>query len=283
MEFLSLLRRRIWVVNVFGILLGAALAGQAAANLFAAALPQPAAEPRPTRPASRAPSRAGDKSIDGIVGRNVFCSTCGSTPAPAPRRHPYALLAIMVAPTDWRWSVAIIRDYVAWTTGPYGVGSRLGDATVGVINNTSVVLDFGQGREEVLELLGPSFEPSDRCGAPPEGIAEAVRRTGRHTYDVPRSVIDRLLAGGVTPPWPRIVPQGRNGALVGFRVFGIGHDSPFAAIGLADGDLLLAVNGRSIATPEAAMAAFAPLRAERHIWLEVERDDRRLRMDYFIR
>ena len=33
---------------------------------------------------------------------------------------------------------------------------------------------------------------------------------------------------------------------------------------LSDGDLLLEVNGRSIATPDAAMAAFAPLRTASH-------------------
>ena len=283
MDFVMQLRRRIWIADLVGILIGSALAGHAAANLIAAALPHQAAEARPAHPTSRAAALAADKSIDHIVGRNVFCSTCGAAAAPAPRHHLYALLAIMVAPTDWRWSVAIIRDYATLTTGPYGVGARLGDATVAVIDDTSVLLDFGHGSEEVLELLKrPSQAWSDRCDGPPESTGGAVRQTGRHAYDVPRSMIDRVLAGGITPPWPRIVPAASNEALVGFRVFGIGPDSPFAAIGLANGDLLLAVNGRSIATPEAAMSAFAALRTEDRIRLEIERDGRRIRLDYHL-
>jgi hypothetical protein len=52
---------------------------------------------------------------------------------------------------------------------------------------------------------------------------------------------------------------------------GSGRDGPFAAIGLRDGDLLLEVNGRSIATPDAAMAAFAALRTASHVWLAIVR------------
>jgi general secretion pathway protein C len=281
MEFLMLLRRRLWVVDFLGILIGAALAGDAAAQLLAAALPHPAAEARHARPKAAAPLPAGDKSIDAIVGRNVFCSTCGGPPAPGLCRRPYKLLAIMVAPTDWRWSVAIIRDDETATVGPYGVGARLGDATVAVIDNVSVLLDIGLGRSEILELLDRPPRPVSVAG--PDAIADGIRKTGANAYEVRRVVIDRLLSGGITPPWPRIVPESRNDALAGFRVFGIGRDSPFAALGLSNGDLLLSVNGRSIATAEAAMAAFAPLRAASHVWLEVERDGRRVRLDYAIR
>jgi hypothetical protein len=282
MELLWLLRRQIWIVDLFGILLGAALAGQATANLIAAALPHPAVAVRPAPPRSPAPAPPADKSIDRIVGRNVFCSACGGPRAPAPTRHAYALLAIMIAPTDWRWSVAIIRDYERLTVGPYRVGARLGDARIAVIDNTSVLLADGHGGSEILELL-ERHAPTDRCDGPPDAIADGIKKTGPHAYEVRRVVIDRLLSGGITPPWPRIVPESRNDALAGFRVFGIGRDSPFAALGLANGDLLLAVNGRSIATAEAAIAAFAPLRAASHVWLEVERDGRRVRLDYAIR
>jgi general secretion pathway protein C len=285
MEFFTLLHRRLWVVDLLGIMIAAVLVGDAAANLLAAALPRPATEVRHTRLPPPAPIAAADKSIDRIVGRNIFCPMCVG---PAARRtcpRPYRLLAIMVAPTDWRWSVAIIRDYVTGTVGPYGMGARLGDATVAVINDMDVLLQVGHdGCELVLSLVdqGPR-PPPDKCGGAPDPIPNGIRQTGAHAYEVQRVVIDRLLSGGMTPPWPRIVPESRNDALAGFRVFGIRPDSPFAALGLSNGDLLLAVNGRSIATAEAAMAAFAPLRAASHVWLEVERDGRRVRLDYAIR
>jgi general secretion pathway protein C len=149
----------------------------------------------------------------------------------------------------------------------------------------NVVLQVGRdGCEQVLSIVHQQPRlASDRCGGAPDPIVGGIRQTGPHAYEVQRVVIDRLLSGGMTPPWPRIVPESRNEALAGFRVFGIHGDSPFAALGLSNGDLLLAVNGRPIATAEAAMAAFAPLRAASHVQLEVERDGRRVRLDYAIR
>ena len=207
MELLWLLRRQIWIVDLFGILLGAALAGQATANLIAAALPHPAAPARPAPPRSPPPAQPADKSIDRIVGRNIFCPGCGGPRAPARSRHAYTLLAIMIAPTDWRWSVAIIRDYERLTAGPYRVGARLGDDTIAVIDDTSVLLDDGHGRSEVLELL-QLRAPSDRRGAPPDAIADGIKKTGAHAYEVRRVVIDGLLSGGITPAGPRIVLTG---------------------------------------------------------------------------
>jgi general secretion pathway protein C len=187
-------------------------------------------------------------------------------------------------PSNPRWSIAVIRDDEAATTGPYSVGARLGDATIESIGEVFVVLDVGRGRRELLELLRrPPRAPPDGRAAPPDAFGDGVRKTGAHSYEVRRAALDQFLGGGVTPPWPRVVPQARDGAPVGFRLFGIGRDGPFAAIGLDSGDLLLEVNGRSIATPDTALAAFTSLRTASHVWLVVERDGRRIRMDYAIR
>jgi general secretion pathway protein C len=78
------------------------------------------------------------------------------------------------------------------------------------------------------------------------------------------------------------VPQLRDGKPIGFRLFGVRSDGPFAAIGLENGDLLLEVNGAPIATPDAALAAYSKLRTADHVWLGVERARRRIRIDYEI-
>src|SRR5438552_7487877 len=131
-----LARRHVWVVDLIGIGIGAALAGHAASLLIAAALPQQAPPPhaRTARQARLAPA---DKSIEGIVGRNIFCSSCGDAPVQEQSRRPLSLLAIMFAPPplDPLLSVAIVRDDETATAGPYGVGARLGDATICAIEN----------------------------------------------------------------------------------------------------------------------------------------------------
>ena len=148
-----------------------------------------------------------------------------------------------------------------------------------------------------IATQAPIAPPNSRI-LPPDASGDGVRKTGAHSYEITRAAQDQFLRGGTTPPWPRIVPQTRDGAPIGarlsvigpdgwtpigLRLFGIGRDGPFAAIGLASGDLLLEVNGRSIATPDAALAAFTSVRTASHVWLLVERDGRRIRMDYAIR
>jgi type II secretory pathway component PulC len=70
---------------------------------------------------------------------------------------------------------------------------------------------------------------------------------------------------------------------VGLRLSGVGAAGPFAALGLRDGDLLLEVSGRSIATPDAALAAYGALRTADRVWLVVERAGERIRTDYVVR
>jgi len=287
MEFL--VRRHFWVVDLVGIAICGILTGHAAAMLILAALPRyeaaaPARRGGMPPPASMS---AADKSIEAIVARNMFCSACGDdVPAPERSRLPFTLLAIMLAPppSDPRWSVAIIRDDETSTAGPYAVGAVLGAATIDAIEDVRVVLDVGRGRREYLELLHrPPHAPADGPRAPLDDLADGIRKTGARSYEIRRAVVEQLLAGGTTLRWPRVVPQARDGEPVGFRLFGVGREGPFAAIGLSDGDLLLEVNGRSIATPDAALAAFAALRSASHVWLAIVRDGRRVRLDYVVR
>jgi general secretion pathway protein C len=187
-------------------------------------------------------------------------------------------------PADPRWSVAVVRDEETATTGPFGVGARLGDATIEAIEQVRVVLDVGHGRRELLELLRerPRAGPAGHRGAA-DAIGHGIQRTGTHSFEVRRAALDRFLSGGMTASMPRVVPDVRDGQPVGLRLLGVGSDGPFAALGLASGDVLREVNGRSIATPDEALAAYATLRTAGHVWLVIERGGQRIRMDYAIR
>ena len=84
---MEMLRRHLWVVDLAGIALGAVVFGQATATLLASALPRlpapRATRARPVPGAREARPAAAKPAISGIVGRNIFCSTCGDAPGPA--------------------------------------------------------------------------------------------------------------------------------------------------------------------------------------------------------
>lgn len=63
----------------------------------------------------------------------------------------------------------------------------------------------------------------------------------------------------------RVVPQLSDGAMVGYRVFGVRAESPLAKLGLQNGDVLLSVNGHRLTSPERVAELQARLRAAREV------------------
>ena len=124
----------------------------------------------------------------------------------------------------------------------------------------------------------PAFAPTQPMR---EQVLARVRRLGPRLYEVPRGILDQL--GGLRPPAPVIVPEMRDGKAVGFGIFGIAPDSLPAALGLANGDVVIAANGLTLADPDSALAAYAAFQARTHAWLVIERRRQRVRIDYVIR
>lgn len=96
-----------------------------------------------------------------------------------------------------------------------------------------------------------------------------------------RSDIDRWLRASPSALRDaRIVPVARGRRVVGVRVFGVRRDGPLAALGLADGDLILRVNGLDLASPDRCVEAYAQLRQADEVVLELERRGRRMSWRY---
>ncbi|HXU03836.1 MAG TPA: hypothetical protein VN903_22895 [Polyangia bacterium] len=109
-----------------------------------------------------------------------------------------------------------------------------------------------------------------------------IKPIGVH-YEISRRFLDELLKGGTIPALPRIVPATRNGETVGVHLFGIHRYSSLAELGLASGDILLAVNGFLLKDPDTALAAYSTLRNANHASLLIERGGRPIRLEYTIR
>ena len=58
----------------------------------------------------------------------------------------------------------------------------------------------------------------------------------------------------------RITPELKNGKPLGYRLSSIKHGSLLACVGFENGDLIQAINGNDITTPDKALATYAKLR-----------------------
>jgi general secretion pathway protein C len=306
----TLLRKYLWAVDGLVVALCMVFLARATATAIEKKLvgtgPAPKAAPRAAVTPAAAPAYG--KQVEEILKRNIFCSACppilgkpedtSNGPAPAPPLQRTSLnlklLAIMFAPppADPHWSVAIIRDNDSKSAGPYSIGSKLRDATVDDVTEDQVYLDFGGGRREYLDLLdrpqpapgapaSPAAAPSDPFAAE---LEKGIKPLGEHKYEVQRATVDSLLGNmGALAKGARIVPETRDGRPAGFRLFSIKPDGPFAKIGLQNGDVVSAINGLEMNSPDQALLAYTKLKTANHLSVAIERNGQKITKDYNIR
>ena len=225
---------------------------------------------------------------------------------------PLQLMAVMVAPPpyDERWSMAVLKDTERGILGPFGTGEVVRSGTVvASIEPTRIYLDR-DGRSEYLDLLDESTappavsRPRPRPGARPEpekkeekpdetidnrselsaALDEGVKKTGEHTYEVKRGTVDAVLGNmSVLSRSARIVPEVRDGKPAGFRLYSIRPNSPFAKIGLQNGDVISSINGLGLTSPDKALEAYTKLRSANHLSVGVERRGQKVNKEYSIR
>lgn len=77
----------------------------------------------------------------------------------------------------------------------------------------------------------------------------------------------------------RVVPEQRDGKVVGLRLFGLRPNSLLSALGLKNGDRLESVNGFDLTNPEKALEAYARLRTASRLRLHLNRAGQPLDID----
>lgn len=115
-------------------------------------------------------------------------------------------------------------------------------------------------------------------------LGRGTKQVGEGRYEIDRRALDlalnnlALLSGAV-----RVAPDLRDGKAVGFRLFAIAADGPFAQLGLRDEDVLVSINHLDIATAEQVLEAYGKLKTARHLVLGVLRGGRKVSLEYTIR
>jgi general secretion pathway protein C len=117
-------------------------------------------------------------------------------------------------------------------------------------------------------------EPPKSTGAPslPPDIASKIQKVSDTEFNIDRSVVDKILENQAElMRSARIVPEQKDGKVVGVRLFGIRPDTLLGSLGLQNGDRLETLNGFNMASPEKALEAYARLRTASKLNVSVNR------------
>lgn len=93
--------------------------------------------------------------------------------------------------------------------------------------------------------------------APDAGAPAGVAQVGEGQYRVSAALADRLLGDlSVLAREVRIVPAFVNGRAEGFKLFGLRPGAALAGLGLRNGDVVSAIDGIPLDSPESALQAY---------------------------
>jgi general secretion pathway protein C len=114
--------------------------------------------------------------------------------------------------------------------------------------------------------------PSNGPTAVPADIASKIQKISDTEFNVDRSVVDKILENQAElMKSARIVPETKDGKVLGIRLFGIRPDTLLGTLGLQNGDRLESINGFNMGSPEKALEAYARLRTAPKLDVSVNR------------
>ncbi len=118
----------------------------------------------------------------------------------------------------------------------------------------------------------PPPPPAGGPTAVPADIASKIQKVSDNEFNIDRSVVDKILENQAElMKSARIVPETKDGKVLGIRLFGIRPDTLLGTLGLQNGDRLEAINGFNMGSPEKALEAYARLRTAPKLDVQVNR------------
>lgn len=261
-----------WTLTAITIVTCAFFAARTASSLIEADVlisTATAATPEPARTAPK-PIETPKLDPDILTERNIFCSTCvpeRPTGSSANYRgEPALLIATTVADAGARATLRVLSTEVqgswGWGETVPGVGklTRIGGASIDVTDasgNTKTIslLDqVGPGTGAATPGAGPA-----QPGKPASPWEGRIEKLSDGSYQVERTIIRELVAGGGRGAGAAASPVVQKGEVMGLRLRGVRPTSSAAAIGLRSGDLLSAIDGQPIKTMEQMLDLYGKL------------------------
>jgi general secretion pathway protein C len=208
---------------------------------------------------------------------------------------------VITESTDPTWSIAVLQAPGEQLGKMRRVGDGVGDKQVAYIgynttkNSPSVWLVGASALCQVL-LFAPPQPPAtqptaDATKTPTtaaasgsmKDISEKIQKVSDTEFHIDRSAVDYVLEHQAEMmKQTRIVPEQKDGKVVGVRLFGIRPDTLLGKLGLQNGDRLEAINGFEMASPEKALEAYAKLRTAESLNVKVTRRGAPVSIDFKI-
>jgi general secretion pathway protein C len=215
---------------------------------------------------------------------------------------------IVTESTDPLWSVAALQGPGEPHPRMRRVGDDIGGKKVAFIgfnpreHTPAVWIDSGSAlcqamlfRTQPAVAAAPAPTPAAPAAAPeppkpggapalPADIASKIQKVSDTEFNIDRSVVDKILENQAElMRSARIVPEQKDGKVVGVRMFGIRPDTLLGTLGLQNGDRLETINGFNMASPEKALEAYARLRTASALNVKVNRRGSPVSIDFHIK
>ena len=199
-----------------------------------------------------------------IIARDLFSTGAApqpSAPARAADRADLQLLATLVATNPGESSALIATE--AGSTQGYGVGDRLGSATVSAISARQVRLVGADGAESLLTMGGGPVSPAATPDPSPPATPRGVRRT--ELLAILDNPAELQALAKATPH------EGPDGRADGYRLSGIRRGSLLSRLGIRNGDIVHSVNGAPLTSASEALESASRLRGATRLSIHLTR------------
>ncbi len=191
------------------------------------------------------------------------------------------LTLLGTASGDDQSACAVIEEAGTRKQGLYKVGDGIQDAVVKKILRERVVLRVGE-KDEILTMEEPTSDADEKTRPPVHITRQSSRQPARATtITVRRSDIEEALEDiNQVLTQARIQPHFRDGRADGLSISRIRRGSIFSRMGLRNGDIIQAVNGNALNSPEDVFALYETLKSGTRASVQITRRGRQRSLIY---
>ncbi|MCB9669495.1 MAG: PDZ domain-containing protein [Alphaproteobacteria bacterium] len=197
------------------------------------------------------------------------------------------LLGTLVAEPAVFSSALILEDGQERAIG-YSLHDKIHDAEIIAIEKKLVRLKRGDGKEEILTMDEDAPQPK-RNGPAPAAAEESgddeVNKVSETEYEIDSAVLDKYLSDleGLSRMGRALLHRGPDGEFDGYRLSAIRRNTIADKLGIRNGDIVHAVNGKPLNSMTSAMDAYNTMQNEKAFSFEVTRRGQKMTMQYSVK